>query len=252
MHSGVKQGPVFCADSELGYQRSRTKFEPGRGLLLDESYRLAHLPLVAPDHPRVIASREGKPYVMGRHPTVFSLGLPVDADALDTSPAFTELEREMRTSPFASKIAWDVLPRRRDKLHATFCNALGDAAPMIAEAARRELRRLAPMLVELRGLFSGNINVGRLYLRVYPECRDGQNLFRTLQRALGRPETDLYVVGLYNLKDDLDAQEAAAFASLIERWWDRPILRHSVDRLWLMHANDDLVLDGGIAEEIVP
>ncbi len=243
-------GLMFCSDIDLGYQRSRTKFEAGQGVLLDESYRLAHLPLVAPDHPRVIASRDGKPYMMGRHPTVFSLGLPVDADALDASPAFKELEREIKTSPFASKIAWDMLPRRRGKLHATLCGSLGDAASTIAEAARRELRRLAPMQVELRGLFSGNINVGRLYLRVYPEFRDGQNLFRTLQRALGRPETDLYVVGLYNLKDDLDSAEATALGELIERWWDRPILRYTVDRLWLMQAKDDLVLDGGVAEEI--
>jgi hypothetical protein len=252
MHAGVKHSPIFCADSNLGYQRSRTKFEAGRGLMLDTSYRLAHLPLVAPDHPRVIASREGKPYEMGRHPTVFSLGLPIDAKQLEASPAFRELDEEIRTLPFASKIAWDILPRRRDKLHATLCNGLGDDARDIAERARRELRRLAPMAVELRGIFSGNINVGRLYLRVYPEYRDGQNLFRRLQRTLGRPETDLYVVGLYNLKDDLDVQETVALGALIERWWDRPILRHSVDRLWLMHATDDLVLDGGVAEEIVP
>lgn len=243
---------MLCADSELGYQRSRTKFEGGHGLLLDEAYRLAHLPLVAPDHPRVIASCEGKPYVMGRHPTVRSLGLPVRSEQLEASSAFRELDEEIRTLPFASKIAWDMLPRRRDKLHATLCNGLGDAAPDVAAKARRALRDLAPIAVELRGLFSGNINVGRLYLRVYPECRDGQNLFRTLQRALGRAETDLYVVGLYNLKDDLDANEAAALGSFIDRWWDRPILRQSVDRLWLMQANDDLVLDGGIAEEIVP
>ncbi len=252
MYAGVKQSPVFCAESDLGYQRSRTIFERGRGLLLDESYRLAHLPLVAPDHPRVIASREGKPYVMGRHPTAFSLGLPVDPDQLEASPAFRELAGEIGTLPFASKIAWEILPRRRDRLHATLCNGIGDAAHDIAERARREVRRLTPVAVELRGIFSGDINVGRLYLRVYPECRDGQNLFRVLQRALGRRETDLYVVGLYNLKDDLDAQEAAALGALIERWWERPILRYTVDRLWLMHANDDLVLDGGIAEEIVP
>src|SRR4051812_33162307 len=97
MHAGVKQSPLFCADSELGYQRSRTKFEAGRGLMLDDSYRLAHLPLVAPDHPRVIASREGKPYVMGRHPTVLSLGLPIDAEQLEASPAFRELDEEIRT-----------------------------------------------------------------------------------------------------------------------------------------------------------
>ena len=47
----------FCSDDELGFERSRTRFPCGEGLTLDETYRLAHLPLVAPDHPRVIARR---------------------------------------------------------------------------------------------------------------------------------------------------------------------------------------------------
>ena len=67
---------VFCSDTDLGYERSRTRFEVGEGLTLDETYRLAHLPLVAPDHPRIIERREGSSYVMGRHERVFSLVLP--------------------------------------------------------------------------------------------------------------------------------------------------------------------------------
>ncbi|MEI6202249.1 MAG: hypothetical protein WCP68_09885 [Enhydrobacter sp.] len=43
-------------------------------------------------------------------------------------------------------------------------------------------------------------------------------------------------MGLYTLKTDLDAQAAVALGALIERWWDRPILRYTVDRLWLMYA----------------
>jgi hypothetical protein len=50
---------TLCGDDELDYLGSRTQFEQGQGLLLDEAYRLAHLPLVAPDHPRVIARRDG-------------------------------------------------------------------------------------------------------------------------------------------------------------------------------------------------
>ena len=47
----------LCDDQELDYLASRTRFEQGRGLALYDSYRLAHLPLVAPDHPGVIARR---------------------------------------------------------------------------------------------------------------------------------------------------------------------------------------------------
>ena len=242
---------VFCPDAELGYERNRTRFEAGEGLALDETYRLAHLPLVAPDHPRVIETREGSSYVMGRHERVFSLVLPVFSDLLLQSPAYRDLDAAMRAAPFAGKIAWDLLDRRKDKLHATICGSLSkDTPPLLDRDRRRALTEFGPITVELRGLFSGNVNRGRLYLRAYPESRNGENVFRLIQRSLGCRETDLYVVGLYNMTDDLDASETAALAALIERWWYRTILRFEVDRLWLLGASDDLVLDSAIEESV--
>jgi hypothetical protein len=242
---------AFCEDAELGYERGRTRFQPGEGLALDDTYRLAHLPLVAPDHPRVIRTREGSSYVMGRHERVFSLVLPVPADALLRSPAYGGLNDEMKAAPFSGKVAWDVVGRREDKLHATICGSLSTGLPPVLEQNRlQELARFGTISVELRGLFSGNVNRGRLYLRAYPESRSGENVFRQMQRSLGCRETDLYVVGLYNLTDDLDAAETAALASLIDRWWDRTILRFEVDHLWLMGASDDLVLDSAVEETI--
>lgn len=241
----------LCGDDDLGYLRSRTGFTAGAGLRLDDAYRIAHLPLVAPEHPDVIASGDGKPYAMGRHEAVFSLVLPIPRDALIGSDAYGALEAELRQAPFGRKIAWDLLARRRDKLHATICGSLGvGTAPVLDDAQRRRLRRFGPVRVELRGLFSGNVNVGRLYLRAYPECRGGVNLFQELQRSLGRPTTDLYLVGLYNLTDHLDAAEASALADVLARWWDRPILAFEADHLWLLGARDDLVLDSAVSEVI--
>lgn len=230
---------MLCSDDELGYRASRTRFVAGEALRLDEPYRLAHLPLVAPHHPGVIARKGGTHYEMGRHDKVVSLVLPVpDVDHL--------LEAELRAERFAHKVAWDVAARRRGKLHATLCNS-----PVVLDAAqRRALRDLGPITVELRGLFSGDRNLGRLYLRVYPEKRDGENMLHRVQRVLGRRETGLYLVGLHNLTDDLDAAETAALAALIERWWERPVLRWQVDALWLLGSRDDLVLDGGVEEAI--
>ena len=173
---------------------------------------------------------------MGRHGKALSLVLPVpDVDHL--------LEPELKAAPFAGKIAWKIAERRRGKLHATLCGS----PPTIDRAA---LAAIGPITVEVRGLFSGNINHGRLYARVYPEKRDGENQLKRVQRLAGGRETGLYLVGLYNLTDDLDANEAAALAALIERWWDRPILRWQVDALWLLAAWDDLVLDGSVEETI--
>ena len=242
---------TLCGDDELDYLASRTRFEPGQGFLLDESYRLAHLPLVAPDHPRVIARRAGRYYEMGRHEPVFSLSLPVADELLQRSAAYLSLEAELKALPLAPKIAWDIVERRRHKLHATLCGSLAiGQAPVLDATQRDALRRLGPVAVELRGLFSGSVNRGRLYLRVYPEKRDGMNVFHRIQQAMGRQPTDLYVVGLYNLIDDLDATECSALSELLDRWWDRPIVRFQAEALWLLGASDDLVLGPDTVEKV--
>ena len=119
---------LFCDDGELGYRASVTQLESGARLQLDAAYRLAHLPLIAPDHPDAIARQAGKPYEMGRHEPVHSLVLPVDDAALRQSPGFIALEQALRRSRFADKIAWDILPRRSDRLHATLCGSLSTGA----------------------------------------------------------------------------------------------------------------------------
>ncbi len=216
---------AFCPDAELGYLRSRTRFVRGEKLLLDESYRLAHLPLVAPQHPDVIASRPGAGYRMGRHERAFSLVLPIPPDALEESAAYRALERDLRGAPFATRSPGTLLPKRRESSTATICGSLSKDAPYAFSGRERlALKQRGPLRVEVRGLFSGNINVGRLYLRVYPECREGTNTLRQIQRTLGRPETDLYLVGMFNFIDHLAAAEADALQGIIERWWDRPIL----------------------------
>ncbi|MFH6782931.1 MULTISPECIES: hypothetical protein [Methylobacterium] len=73
----AEAAPVFCPDGALAYRRSRTVFVPGQGLALDDAYRLARLPPVAPDHPGVIPAKDGRDYVRGHHPRVVSLVLPV-------------------------------------------------------------------------------------------------------------------------------------------------------------------------------
>ena len=178
----------FCADNELGYVGQRTVFSPTQAFVLDPQYRLAHLPLVAPTHPKVIATRSGTPYVMGRHEPVLSLVLPVPSILYD-APAFLALARELRAAPFAAKIAWHVLEPRRSRLHATLCGSLARGERLgAADASRRaSLVRLGPLSIELRGLFSGSLNHGRLYLKAYPERRGGGNVLAHIQRAWGAP-----------------------------------------------------------------
>jgi hypothetical protein len=243
--------PRLCSDDELAYRRSRTALSPDRGLELDRAYRLAHLPLVAPDHAAVIRAKAGTPYLLGRHDEVFSLVLPVPAEALLASDAYQELLQELEAAPFARKIAWDLLAQRQAKLHATICGALGRGTPPSpSRSQRRRLAALGPVEVELRGLFSGNVNVGRLYLRLYPERRGGRNLCHRIQEILERPPTDMYPVGMFNLTDHLDPGEAAVLAAVLERFWDRPLLRYAADHLGLLGAFADLGLASRIVERL--
>ncbi len=98
----------FVTDENLAYRASETQFPPGSILRFDEAYRRAHLPLVAPDHPDVIREDLARGYAMGRHEMRWSLVVPVSWDALSASPAFQALEAELRASPIAGKMAWDI------------------------------------------------------------------------------------------------------------------------------------------------
>jgi hypothetical protein len=144
--------------------------------------------------------------------------------------------------------------RRQEKLHATLCSlpVAGAKAPVISERRRRDLAGFGRVDVEVRGLFSGNINAGRLYLRPYPERRHGANALQQIQRALGYRETDLYLVGIYNFTNDLDAAEAIRLERAVERWWDRAILRFQADHVRLPRVADDLALNSAVVERIPP
>ncbi|MEN5084046.1 hypothetical protein ABE438_16320 [Bosea sp. TWI1241] len=240
---------TICGDEDLGYRRSLSDFaEP---LRLDESYRRAHLPLLRPEHPGVIAHDAERGYLMGRHEAIFSLVMMLPAEALAASPAFAAFEAELRAAPFAAKIAWDLQPKRADRLHATVVGTLSRGTPpLIAPETRRALAALGPFEVVLRGPFSGTVNRGRLYLRTYPALGDGANPLQVIQQEFGRAPGDLWLVGLYNLVADLDAAETAALGHLVARWWDRDLLRLTVRDLAVMGAHDDLVLDSRIVETL--
>lgn len=237
----------FVSDENLAYRASETAFPNGATLRLDEAYRRAHLPLVSPDHPDVIRADASRGYAMGKHGTRWSLVIPVEWEKFATSPALQALQAELRASPLARKLAWDIEEKRRSVLHATLCGGLGEGTAPNTRPWRAALKAVPPFSAMLRGLFSGNVNLGRLYLKLYPEDRDG-NAAKAVQRALGRLETALYVMGWHTLTDHLDAAETAWLAGCLARWRDTDFLRLEVTELQLLGARDDLALDSEVAE----
>lgn len=237
---------TYATDADMAYAAARTPLAPGKGLRLDEAYRLAHLPLIAPGHPDVIA--EGNGYRMGMHAPGYSLVLPIDAAALAADANYRALETALRAAPFAAKIAWDILPKRADKLHATICGGLIVEDGQLPDPARERLRQLGVIPFEVRGLFSGNRNIGRLYLAVYPEMREREQAFAGVQRALGREPNAMALIGLFNLTDHLDESETAALAALLARFEHMLFLRGVADRLAVLRSADDLVLNAGFID----
>ena len=247
----IRSDTIFCDDRQLSYDKFRTAIVEGQGITFDNSYRLAHLPLVAPDHPLVIPTKLGTTYNNGVHDSTYSIVIPVTIGELSSSEHFNKLFSEVKFSRFADKLAWDTYAQRENKLHATVCGSIstGDS-PGIENCVYEKLREMGPFSVSVRGLFSGNINVGRFYLKMYPELRDGKNVCHIIQDLFRSPNTDLYVVGIFNLIEELDADEVSDLKKILDRWWDIEIVRLRVENLWLLKSNDDLVLDGSIEETI--
>lgn len=220
----------------LRYAEYRHRFAPGDGFALGADYRLAHLPLIDPAHPRAIRAVPGKDYVDGRYATPrHALALHVPAGALDAAPAFRAIEAALKASAAGRKVAWATQAKRREVLHATIAGPVDDATARGYETAARGFLT-APVPVRLGGPYIGNRNHGRVYLPVYP--KDGEAL-AALQRAIGARDTGFYAVGLWHLADDLDPGEAAALADWRDRWENETVLDIPAARFGMLTTTDD-------------
>jgi hypothetical protein len=241
----MSAGPRFAGDDVLTYRAQAFRFAPGRALALDAVYRTRQLPLVDPAHPAVIPA-DGE-YVMGRYARArLSLVLFVPLGRLADQPAYQALRADLGRASVGGKIAWEVLERRRDVLHATICSGLDAAAP--ASEVRRigaALAATAPFRVRVAGPWvSESFNTGRLYLPVYPELRDGgADAIASVQRRLGCRESRFYAVGALNLTGDLTPAETAELGAVVAAYRETILLEATVRELHVAATHDDLLLE---------
>lgn len=240
----------FARPDQLRYRALAYRFPPDAALRLDEAYRLHHLPLIDPAHPDVIA-RRGE-HDMGWFPTPsYAFIVPVDAEALDASPVYRRMLATLRAAPFATKIDWAMTERRRPMLHATLRSHLHDqhSDTAIRQMATR-LRRERRFRARLTGPWMGDKNHGRLYLPLVPETRHGVDPCARMQALAGRKPTRLYTVGLFHLRDHLDAAETTALRRILNDWRDCVLLDYEVEEIWLHGTHDSLALDSWIETRI--
>ena len=242
----------YIADTALGYLRIRWSPSEGVKLELDTNYRTAHLPLLYPDHPDVVVDSADGIYRSGRYvQTRFSLVLPVSVADLEANPAFRKVDEAMRSSGFADKIAWDVMEQRRSLMHATISGGLFEAdLPDIAASLEEYIAKHGSPAYRVGGPIIGQKNTGRIYFPVFPEDRNGENSFHALQGAIGKPRTDIFLVGYYSLFDHLNVQQTAELAKLLEQFAASTLLESIGREVWLLATNDDLVLSGTVRSRV--
>jgi hypothetical protein len=234
---------AFASPLQLRYRPLAYRFRDGQALPLDESYRVCHLPLIAPDHPDVIA-RKGE-YEMGWFPTPsYALIVPVDADKLEASPHYRQMIAALRRAPFGDKIDWAMGERRRKVLHATLRSHLhSQHSDRAIRHLVARLRQVKQFRARLLGPWMGDKNHGRLYLPLVPESRNGVDPCARMQRAAGGKPTRLYTMGLIHFRDHLNADEASALRVILRVWRDRVLLDYRVREIWLQATHDSLALD---------
>jgi hypothetical protein len=236
----------FCTDADLGYDAARRRFAADEALTFDHSYRLTHLPLVAPGHPLAIGAAAGQDYDNGRYASPrYSVVVPVAAEALTGSPMFRRIDGELRTASFSGKIAWNICERRAGKLHASIVNDLAASdTEACAVSLARILPALGPLSYRVGGPFIGDRNTGRLYFPVYPQTVAGRDSFALMQEAVGARPTRFYAVGYYHFRDELDRRETADLARLLEHWRDVQVAECRLSTVVVHATNDNLALSG--------
>jgi hypothetical protein len=242
----------YCAPESLAYAAASWKRRVSAPLLFDETYRVAQLALVAPQHPAVLSHLPSLDYESGRYRrTRYSLILPIGRDVLEQAPVFQALERDLSLQTFASKVAWELLERRAARLHVTLAGGLEKSAlEGLALTVSGLLRTLGPLHYRLGGPFVGSKNQGRIYFTAYPEQGPQGNVFSVLQRSIGCPETRLYLLGYYNLRDELTASEAAELHAFLMRWADVTVAELVAPSLVILGTQDDLALDSEIVAHV--
>jgi hypothetical protein len=250
--TGPASARRYCPPESLAYAASAWKYQSGAPLVFDDTYRAAHLPLVAPEHPAVLPSLSPLDYESGRYRRArYSLILPIESAALGDSPAFRELSRDLLCRTFAQKVAWELIERRATKLHVTLAAGLEEPElERVAATVATVLRAHGPLNYRLAGPFVGSKNYGRIYFPAYPELGAHGNVFSLLQSSLGRPETRLYLLGYYNLLDELTPFEAAELNDVLTRWSDVTIAELTASSLVILGTHDDLALDSEVVARI--
>jgi len=256
---------VFNDYESMAYadESNRPDRKVGEDYRLSSSYATSQLPLVAPQHPDVVASDLTLGYdTMGTYRSPrFSVAVFVPPAQIFNNHDVAAILSNLRDCAASEKIAWDSLEARREKLHATVCGGLESRMGVseLAEFVSTRLAGLAPFVVRLYGPWFFGPKNGRLYLPMVAERTFGDfdDPLLEMQRRLGQPaEHNGFYVGFLNLVDHLERgstpsrHEADSLFSVLEAT-DRQVVAEFVVRsVSIIATHDDLILDSTLVATI--
>lgn len=242
----------FATDDMLAYATSRHQFRPGDRLLFDESYRYAHLPLLAPEHPAAINAPANLDYKSGRYDIErYALVLPVPHSKLVKSHIFQAIENSLRRSSFSHKIAFELCERRRALQHITIAGGFQhNDIPRMEAIVAAYISKTTSLAYQLKGPFIGSKNLGRIYFPCYPSLQHGEDTYAALQNAVGVKQNGFYAMGYYNLIDELNCEETTELQNILDEFANQIIFQDEPDALWITATHDDLVLSGRVLKRL--
>jgi hypothetical protein len=150
---------------------------PARGVgedhLLTESYATSQLPLVAPNHPEVVAKDPSKGYDhLGTYTLPrYSIAVFIPAAMLFDNHVVRVLLEDLHASHVGKKIEWESFEARREKLHATVCGGLENRVDeeSLENFVRDSIAGIPAFSARLFGPWFFSPKNGRIYLPMVAE-----------------------------------------------------------------------------------
>lgn len=243
---------AYSRDRHLKYNIYRYNFDNREKLKFDETYCLQQLPLVNPDHPKVLHRNEVSDYKDGYYDQARnSLVVLIPLKKLLKSESFRMFHNDVVNAPFGSKINWRIFDRRLDLTHITICRGLSEWSLTDIKAQTKSLLKALDRTykVQVRGAFIGKLNTGRIYLKSYPEILEREtNIFQKIQYEFDKTPSAVYPLGLYNVFEELDSIESHSLRMLIKKYWNSNFAEINLtsNSLAIIKTHNDLILDSTI------
>ncbi len=235
-------------DMIMAFSSQRKRYDGSHDLRFDRHYRVAQLPLVDSNHPLALNVDSDKNYRYGHREAKQSMIIPIDGDALFESQNLKDFVHRISNTSVGRKICWDMKRIRHEKLHATICGFSSQSA--LPKLPFETIQGIHAFSFELRGLFMGNFNTGRIYICLYPECEEDTPITDRITDAIGIPANRLLLCGFLNLKEELTATEAKVLDELCSAASSIVFGSQVCEELIILESTDDLVLNSRIVDRL--